>query len=178
VRPRNWIGGGTLVPHNKKLRGRKRKPTRLKKLAGNPGKRPIALAPEPQGALLAAPEWLTAAQQAGWAYAISNAPPELLRRLDRAVLAIWVVAEDIHRQAALKVAEFGILTKSPEKQTPMQSPFLPILNKQAQIMLKAASEMGFTPASRARIDVGEQAAQRDKFSEYMSALARPPKHVH
>jgi phage terminase small subunit len=33
----------------------------------------------------------------------------------------------------------------------MQSPYLAIAYKQAQIMTKAAVEMGFTPASRSRI---------------------------
>ncbi len=33
----------------------------------------------------------------------------------------------------------------------LQSPYLAIANKQAQIMTKAAVEMGFTPASRSRI---------------------------
>jgi 2-succinyl-5-enolpyruvyl-6-hydroxy-3-cyclohexene-1-carboxylate synthase len=35
----------------------------------------------------------------------------------------------------------------------MQSPYLAIANKQAQIMTKAAIEMGFTPASRSRISI-------------------------
>ena len=35
----------------------------------------------------------------------------------------------------------------------MQNPYLAILNKQATVMLKAASELGFTPASRPRIRV-------------------------
>jgi phage terminase small subunit len=32
-----------------------------------------------------------------------------------------------------------------------QSPYMAILNKQAEIMLRIASEFGFTPASRSRI---------------------------
>ena len=35
----------------------------------------------------------------------------------------------------------------------MQSPYLPIVNKQAQIMLKSAAELGFTPVSRSRVSV-------------------------
>jgi phage terminase small subunit len=33
----------------------------------------------------------------------------------------------------------------------MQSPYLTIANRQAEIMLRVASEFGFTPASRSRI---------------------------
>jgi hypothetical protein len=63
------------------------------------------------------------------------------------------VAEDLHREAAEKVNQYGLLTKSPNAGLPLQSPYLPILNKQAQIMLKAAAELGFTPSSRSRVQI-------------------------
>jgi phage terminase small subunit len=34
---------------------------------------------------------------------------------------------------------------------PMQSPYVAIANRQAEIMMRIASEFGFTPASRSRI---------------------------
>ena len=34
---------------------------------------------------------------------------------------------------------------------PMQSPYLAVANRQAEIMMRIASEFGFTPASRSRI---------------------------
>jgi phage terminase small subunit len=34
---------------------------------------------------------------------------------------------------------------------PVQSPYLAIANRQAEIMMRIASEFGFTPASRSRI---------------------------
>jgi phage terminase small subunit len=37
----------------------------------------------------------------------------------------------------------------------MQNPFLAIMNRQAEIMLRAASELGFTPACRPRIQTSE-----------------------
>ena len=79
------------------------------------------------------------------AYAITNAPYGLLKQLDRSVLAIWVVAEDPHREAAEKIAQYGLLTKSPNAGLPLQSPYLAILNKQAQIMLKAELSSGSRP---------------------------------
>ena len=127
---------------------------RLKELEGNPGKRPLNNAePKPEGDLYAAPEWMSDTQREGWAYAITNAPYGLLKQLDRSMLAIWVVAEDLHREAAEKIAQYGLLTKSPNAGLPLQSPYLAILNKQAQIMLKAGAELGFSPASRSRVQV-------------------------
>jgi P27 family predicted phage terminase small subunit len=142
------------------MRGRRPKPTALKELEGNPGKRPLSRRePKPKGDLYAAPEWMTDSQREGWAaYAITHAPYGLLKQLDRSVLAIWVVAEDLHREAAEKIAQYGLLTKSPNAGLPLQSPYLAILNKQAQIMLKAGAELGFSPASRTRVQVVREIA--------------------
>jgi P27 family predicted phage terminase small subunit len=136
------------------VRGAKPKPTHLKLLAGNPGKRPLNRnEPKPQGDLHDAPDWLTDEQKAGWTYAIANAPAGLMKRLDRSALTAFVVAEDLHRQATVAVGKFGLITKSPSKGEPMQNPYLPIINRQAQIMLKAAAELGFTPSSRSRVEI-------------------------
>ena len=69
-----------------------------------------------------------------------------------------MVAEDLHREAAEKIAQYGLLTKSPNAGLPLQSPYLAILNKQAQIMLKAGAELGFSPASRTRVQVANERA--------------------
>ena len=134
------------------MRGRKPTPTHLKLLRGNPGKRAINThEPKPAGDLFEAPEWMSDEQKAGWSYAIAWAPRHLLKMLDRSTLTAWVIAEDLHRQAAVQVQRYGLITKSPVKGEPMQNPYLAVINRQAQIMLKAASELGFTPASRSRV---------------------------
>lgn len=148
------------------MRGAKPKPTHLKLIEGNPGKRRLnRKEPKPQGDLCDAPDWLTEEQKAGWSYAISNAPAGLMKRLDRAALTAFVVAEDMHRQASVAVGKFGLITKSPSKGEPMQNPYLPIINRQAQIMLKAAAELGFTPSSRSRVEIvgGETEDPADRF---------------
>jgi len=139
-------------------RGRKPKPTALKLVTGNPGKRAVnKKEPKPRGNLYDPPEWLTETQRKGWEYEIESAPFGLLKRVDRSTLVAWVVAEDLHRQAAEKLNGGAMLIKTPNGM-PVQSPYLSIINKQASLMIKAASEMGFTPASRSRVEVdgGEQ----------------------
>ena len=161
------------------MRGRKPKPTALKELEGNPGKRRLnQREPKPTGDLYAAPGWMTDSQREGWAYAITHSPHGLLKHLDRSVLAIWVVAEDLHREAAEKIAQYGLLTKSPNAGLPLQSPYLAILNKQAQLMLKAGSELGFSPASRTRVQVetglnSPMAWLRDQSADPEGLLATP-----
>ena len=96
---------------------------------------------------------MSESQKTGWNYAIENAPRGLLKKLDRSVLVAWVVAEDLHLNAASMVEKYGLLTKAPNTGLPIQSPYLPIVNKQAQILLKAAEQLGFSPASRSRVQV-------------------------
>lgn len=148
------------------MKGRKPKPTHLKLIEGNAGKRALnKKEPFPQGNLHEAPEWFTEDQKTGWAYAIANSPCGLLKLLDRSALTVWVVAEDMHRQATVAVGKFGLITKSPSKGEPMQNPYLPIINRQAQIMMKAAAELGFTPSSRSRVEIsgGETEDPADRF---------------
>ena len=136
------------------MRGRKPVPTHLRMIRGNPGKRAVnSNEPMPTGDLLDPPEWMSESQKTGWNYAIENAPRGLLKKLDRSVLVAWVVAEDLHLNAAAMVEKYGLLTKAPNTGLPIQSPYLPIVNKQAQIMLKAAEQLGFSPASRSRVQV-------------------------
>lgn len=150
------------------MRGRKPKPTWLKVVAGNPGKRPINDAePIPAEELVDAPGWMNAEQQEVWRQAIRQAPPGLLRSLDESVLAIWVVAAVMHRDAAQRVARVGTMVRAPGSGYPMQNPYLAVVNKQAQIMLKAAAEMGFTPSarSRVRVDKSKGAKGRGAFDD-------------
>ena len=133
------------------MRGRKPIPTALHRLHGRPSKTaPPKLEPKPVGELLDAPGWFNDTQRAGWTHALRHAPPGLLKRLDRGALAVWVVAEDLHHQAAAAQARAHLLVRTPDGELPIQSPYLPIINRQALIMLKAASELGFTPVTRGR----------------------------
>ena len=134
------------------MRGRKPVPTALKVLHGNPSGRPLNPSePLPRSSLTEPPLWLSEDQKDGWRYVIEHAPPGLLRTLDRGLLAVWVIAEDTHRRAAESVRETGLMTKWPGVPMPQQNPYLAVLNKQALIMVKVASELGFTPASRSRV---------------------------
>ena len=149
------------------MRGRKPKPTHLKLITGNPGKRPFnRFEPKPQGDLAEPPEWFTDEQKAGWRYAIEHAPSGLLKKLDASILAVWVVAESLHRDAAQKVATFGTVIKAPVTGVPIQSPYMAIVNRQALIMVKSAAELGFTPSSRTRITVAPGSAADDPASKY------------
>ena len=131
--------------------GRKPTPTVLKELHGNPGKRALPKdEPEGQGVLWAPPTWFDDDQRAQWNYALEHSPPGLLTGTDREVLVIWVVACVEHAKAVKQVRELGQVVKTKDGNA-IQNPFLPIVNKQAAIMLKAGGELGFSPAARASL---------------------------
>jgi P27 family predicted phage terminase small subunit len=73
----------------------------------------------------------------------------VLTPFDRGPLAIYCVAYQLWLEAAQALEKFNVMLKSPNG-FPQQSPYLSVLNKQAEIMMKISSEFGFTPASRGR----------------------------
>jgi P27 family predicted phage terminase small subunit len=73
----------------------------------------------------------------------------VLRKFDRGTLAIYCHAYAMWAEAIQALQEFGTMIKSPNGY-PVQSPYVAIVNRQADVMLRIASEFGFTPASRSR----------------------------
>jgi phage terminase small subunit len=153
------------------------------------------LEPKPDGDLSDAPDWLNEAQQTCWRCASSNRPRGMLKRIDLGVLVAWSIAEDLHRQAAEAQAKVGLLVRIKTRATigqddpgvPAASPYINILNQQAKIMLKAASELGFTQVSRPRVyggpsvpgpnfGVNSAATTEDHMSldEYLTSAPKVP----
>lgn len=138
------------------MRGRKPKPTVLKRLHGS--EEPINPdEPIPAGNLVddtTCPDHFTGDQRDAWEYAIRHSPPGMLKRIDAGVLEAWVVAHCLHRRATVAQSRAGLLFKQGGSDFPVQSPYIPIINRQALIMMRAASELGFSPVSRPRIFAG------------------------
>jgi len=152
------------------VRGRKPKPTELHKLAGTfrKGRHGCGRAGEPvaSGALIDLPAWMTPQQQEIWTYAIAHAPAGLLKMIDASVLAVWVVAHDQHRVAAEQQAKIDAGSALPllardKDGFPAASPYLGVMNRAAIRLMRAASELGFTPACRPRIADGATASEGD-----------------
>jgi len=126
--------------------------------------------PKPVGDLTRPPVWMNRDQKKLWNSAIAHAPKGLLKKLDASVLATWVVACEIHSKTSAHLADAGmqgLLYKTPTNGTLIQSPLLGVLNRQAEIMLRAAAELGFTPASRARVTISsDENADEDPAEAY------------
>jgi P27 family predicted phage terminase small subunit len=141
---------------------------------GNPGKRAInKREPQPLGDLGEPPDGLSEAQRAIWIEAISDAPKGLLKRIDASVFLAWVVARELHARAmhaqskldASSPLQLLMRTRNGEI---VQSPYLPIINKQAAIMTKCAAELGFTPSTRSRISIQTPEEDDDATAKYFA----------
>jgi phage terminase small subunit len=155
--------------------GRKPKPTTLKRLHGTfnatrDGRRkPEPLAP---GDLAAEepPAHLTDAQKARWRWALERAPRGILRSIDREALVAFVVAGDLVEQAnaAQQLHDRGkqlpFLTKGDRGQ-PMLSPYVKLMLRAVPMLLRAASELAFTPVSRVSMTIDDGAGKSSAAEE-------------
>ena len=139
------------------MRGRRPKPTRLKVLTGNPGKRLLnADEPRPEPTIPECPAELGPVARKEWErLAAELASLNILTALDRAALAAYCNAYGLWAEAIEAIQKYGTMVKSPTGY-PIQSPYVSIANRQAEIMMHIASEFGFTPASRSRISTPSQ----------------------
>jgi P27 family predicted phage terminase small subunit len=147
-------------------RGPNPKPTQLKILEGNPGKRPLVRTKSRlSNQKVSCPEWLSRTAKEEW----RRLAPELdrlgyLTRLDRAAFACycssyghWRECQDaIDRHGPMYLTARGRLTERPEVQMAKQH---------GQMMKAFATEFGLTPNSRARMggaesNTGEDCCQR------------------
>lgn len=134
------------------MAGRKPKPTKLKLLQGNPGRRPLNLAePQPAAGVPKCPAWLDVTAKAKW----REVAPELARigvltKIDGSMLAAfcknfsrWVAAEKIlTKQGMTSESDTGLIKTRPE---------LRIAEEAMRQMRAFASEFGLSPSSRSRL---------------------------
>ncbi len=74
----------------------------------------------------------------------------LLTHLDRPALAAYCNAYAMWVEDIEAIQKYGSMVKSPNGYL-VQSPYVAIANRQAEIMLRISAEFGFTPASCGRI---------------------------
>lgn len=164
------------------IRGPKPKPTAIRRLNGNPGKRGYNHA-EPQ-----APE------------GVPDCPPHLgntardewdrlvdvlhgmgvVTLVDRAALAAYCQCYGRWVEAEEKLQATPMLLKTATGYV-QQSPWLSISNKQLELMGRFMAELGLTPASRARVitvGTGEKIDRIERIIFTIGGDAPGPGHIH
>lgn len=148
-------------------RGPPPKPSALRALEGNPGKRAVNhKEPKPPAVVPPCPKELPDAAKKEWRR-ISKvlAPLGLLTEMDLAALAAYCTLYARWLEAEDKVRELGMLVKSPNGY-PMQSPYLNIAQGALKQMRGYLQEFGLSPAARSRVTV-EEPEREDEFGKFL-----------
>jgi len=132
-------------------RGRKPKPTALKKLEGNPGKRPLnENEPKPAGVPVC-PDWLEDEAKAEWARTGGIlADMGVLTEIDVTAFAGYCQAYARWREAEEFLTQHGSIIRTPNGYL-QQVPQVSIAQTNLKIMLKFCEQFGLTPSARSRI---------------------------
>jgi P27 family predicted phage terminase small subunit len=149
-------------------RGPAPKPTVLKVLQGNPGKRPLNQnEPKPKPIAPKCPSWLDKEAKREW----KRVAPELERLglltvVDGAALAAYCQAYSRWKQAEEIIKREG-MTFTTETGYLMPHPAVKIAEKSMQLIKAFCAEFGLTPSSRCRMSLPEQ-KEDDEFEEFLS----------
>lgn len=141
------------------MRGRKPKPTQLKELEGNPGKRRLnASEPHPPvpDVVPYAPKFLNEDARDEWNRMIKILLGlGLYTEIDHAALAMYCQAWGRWVETEKQLSDIGNVLES-DKGNFYQNPLLEISNRAWSNVLRAAVEFGMTPSSRSRVHATSQ----------------------
>jgi len=134
-------------------RGPAPKPSAVKALEGNPGKRPInKREPHPAGPLVR-PKHLTGMAAREWDRTVEAMPDGVYTPADVPALAVYCEAWVIYRAGLALLDAEGMATGSQGQ--PVAHPCLAVIARQAEIILRATDRLGMTPTARTRLTVPE-----------------------
>lgn len=160
------------------MKGRKPKPTRLKELTGNPGRRPLNdREPKPTAARPSCPSWLSKEAKAEWRRIV----PELerlglLTLVDRTALAAYcqaaaeleIATKQLNKEGRIIFVE--VFNKAGEVSGSVQKPHPAIkLQRDAFRQVKAyLAEFGLTPSARTRVKTPEKTDESDPLMDLLN----------
>jgi P27 family predicted phage terminase small subunit len=135
------------------VRGRKAKPTVLKILEGNPGKRPLnAEEPRPRRCIPRRPDHLDILATKEWKRITRELDlAGLLTDCDRAVVAAYCQCWSRWVKAERMVQQTGEVLKGEAGY--YQNPYLAVANRALDQMQRLAAQLGLDPTSRSRLRV-------------------------
>ncbi|GKU31460.1 phage terminase small subunit P27 family [Clostridium folliculivorans] len=135
-------------------RGRKPKPTAIKVLEGNPGKRPLNKnEPKPDKRAPKCPAWLEAEAKKEWRRMSKTLEAiGVLTQVDASAFAGYCQAYARWKEAEEFLSKHGTIFKTPSGYI-QQVPQVSIAQTYLKIMKDFCSEFGLTPAARSRISV-------------------------
>jgi P27 family predicted phage terminase small subunit len=136
----------------------KPKPTHLKLLQGNPGRRPLNKnEPTPKKRISRKPpKYLTPLEREIWEDTMAEVPRGMVRKLDMNSFETFVTSYAEFREACQEMHGEPLVIETPGGLV-KPNPLLTVKREAAKMMLRAAAELGFTPSSRSKISVDPNA---------------------
>jgi P27 family predicted phage terminase small subunit len=136
------------------MRGRKPKPSAVKALEGNPGKRKLNKSePKPMTGAPSCPDHIRGAAKFEWNRVVKELVAlKIVTKIDRAALASYCSAYGhwVDAEKHLREEDAVIVT---DKGNMVQNPYMQISKRSMDQMVKFAAEFGMTPSSRSRVKV-------------------------
>lgn len=150
------------------MAGRRPKPTAIKLLEGNPGKRELnKYEPKPEKKMPVCPDWLEPEAKNEWRrLAKVMGDMGILTDIDQKAFATYCQCYARWRNAEEFLSQHGTVFKTPSGYI-QQLPQVRIAHDYSKQMMRIASEFGLTPASRSRIIAGEMMGPRDEMDELL-----------
>lgn len=136
------------------MKGRKPKPTAIKELEGNPGKRALnKKEPKPQKKIPSCPKHLTDVARKEWRRITKELfALGVITQIDQAALAICCTAYADYVKACETLELEGEVIIS-EKGGAYQNPWMAIKKRSMDQVMKFYAEFGMTPSGRSRVKV-------------------------
>ena len=152
------------------MRGRPRKPTILKVIAGTyrPDRSPVN-EPAPRPEIGDPPAFLDDPQRVLWDEIVKKSPAGLLTAVDRGLVARYVVTLDAYAEGVKEWNRTGkvrIVTTPEGRES--ESPLLKALRRDLDPLRAMEAELGYTPAARSRIDIPDDGKAKGKLAKYIS----------
>lgn len=151
------------------MAGRPPKPTHLKIIQGNPGKRALNKAePKPKAKAPPCPKHLSKEARKEWRRISKELLTlGLLTTVDRAALAAYCQAWARWVEAEEKMQEVGFnMVEETDKGYAHVSPWFTVANNALKQMRAFLVEFGLTPASRSRVTVAKP-EEKDPYADFL-----------
>lgn len=129
----------------------------LKRLKGNPGRRPLPPPGLRAEGVLIVPEHLSAGAKACFATVVASLPPGTYGASDGFTLGAFCTAWDLHRQACEQLAESTLIVEG------RVNPLLYIINAQATLLASLGDRLGLNPKARDALGVAVAKKPASKF---------------
>ena len=152
-------------------RGRKPKPTGIKELEGNPGKRPLNKnEPKPKAKAPTCPKWLEDEAKNEWRRTAKQLEGlGILTEVDMTAFAGYCQAYARWKEAEEFITKHGAIVKTPSGYW-QQVPQVSIAQTYLRIMNRFCEQFGLTPSSRSRIIADNGNSDDDDMMEHLLSL--------